>query len=802
MARYLNPSKIGLLALLELYTEEAIPSDAIHPVLSFITTHVLHHHTPPDATLSRWSKAERTANLVTSIRDFEKLLSVYPVVKGMPGRKLWDQFLAKLWGINSLEALHSFFALVTSLLKKTGGSERKDDDEEEEGGEEAEKSKIKLSRNSPLGAFVRKSWTEFHSLTFEQAAHLWKSLIRYRQPTAQAYLRHRQPTAQSYFLRRKDASLERLAFDDVLLLGAGNGEWDADGVEALAAVAYGDVLACDEGGTVPVSTDDIEALVEFQIQRMQKYGDRVPVEIQRQFEQLLRDSFLIPSLTHYLSFLNAWRAGDYTTAFDYVHRYFDYTMQYRDRLFYQYALMNLAVLQADFGCYREAVSAMLETVSTARENRDMTCLNFALNWLFHFGRAHPDLVQDLESHSMLGAGKESLAFLRVKARESGMWTLWSSVLLAESKMALVNGDSVATSVENLVRSSQIIVERNLKSMFGSQLSLQAALWTRLGLGHLSSCASETFLRCHARNSVFDDELKHTCRISFALAQRGKYDDALHRLDSLDENSLRSWKPSQYWLKHRAIVKLKRDLCHNNLDAARRLLDQLLQSKADDLEPDMALVVDSLHIDYLERRGDLQAAMAEIDALMVRLRDDGRDVAMSIKLLLLKAALLDRCGRPLRAFSAAVRATNMAWRARLLACLWQAVGALSTMLVSLAEFDAAVRLLTAVVPRALECDAAAPAAQLYSVLADAHMGLAGNMEPKSSRRTECLKRALRAVQKALDHYSAVEDVERQCESMAKKAMIMKLTGEATLAANYAAAYVELRKRAEALSLDGA
>ncbi|RCI13689.1 hypothetical protein L249_8218 [Ophiocordyceps polyrhachis-furcata BCC 54312] len=821
MARYLNPAKIGLLALVELYAEEAIPSDAILPVLSFLTAHTLHQSpsssssSSSSVTTPRWNKAERTANLVVSIKDFERLLSEYPVVKGMPGRKLWDQFLAKLWGIDSLDALHSFFASIPALLKKTreeSSKERGGDEQEEAEAaaaaaaeEEDGKTKIKLSRNSPLGAFVRRSKTEFHRLTFEQSTQLWKSLIRYRQPTSQSYLRHRQPTAQPY-VQRGTPSLEKLTFDNVLVRAAASGEWDADGVERLVAVAYGThVLAGDdegEGGTVPVSTDDVEALVEFQIQRMQKYGDRVPVEIQQQFEHLLRDSFLIPSLTHYLSFLNAWRAGDYTTAFDYLHRYFDYTMQYRDRLFYQYALMNLAVLQADFGCYREAVSAMLETVSTARENRDMTCLNFALNWLFHFGRAHPELVHDLESHSMLGAGKESLAFLRVKAKESAMWTLWSSVLLAESKMALVNGDSVAKSVENMVRSSQIIVERNLKSMFGSQLSLQAALWTRLGLGHLSSCASETFLRCHARNSVFDDELKHTCRIAFALAQRGKYDDALHRLDSLDENSLRSWKPSQYWLKHRAIVKLKRDLCHNNLDAAGRLLDQLLQSKADDLEPDMALVVDSLHIDYLERKGDLQAALAEIDALMVRLRDDGRDVAMGIKLLLLKTALLDRCGRPLRAFSAAVRATNMAWRARLLSCLWQAVGALSTMLVSLAEFDAAVRLLTAVVPRALECDAAAPAAQLYSVLADAHMGSAGNMEPKSSRRTECLKRALRAVQKALDHYSAVEDVERQCETMAKKAMIMKLTGEATLAANYAAAYVELRKRAEALSLDGA
>ncbi|PHH72588.1 hypothetical protein CDD80_4425 [Ophiocordyceps camponoti-rufipedis] len=796
MARYLTPAKIGLLALIELYTEESVPSEAVLPVLTFITSHILHDSSALGSREARWSKAERTVSLVISIGDFEKLLSGFPVVTGMPGRKLWDLFLAKLWDVDSLDAMHAFFETVPAMLAKAKGEGRSGEEDEDEEDEEKEDEdqpstkKIKLARNSPFGAFVRRCRLEFQRLAFHVCTELWKDFVRYRQTTAA-------------YLRRKNPSLGRLGFDKVLLLG-GQDDWDPDGIAALAAVAYGDMLDGDESGTVAVSTDDIEGLVEFQIGRMQKYGNRVPVEIRLQFEDLLRDSSLVPSVRHYLSFLDAWRAGDYTTAFDDLHRYFDYTMQYRDRLFYQYALMNLAVLQADFGCYRDAVSAMLETVSTARENRDMTCLNFALNWLFHFGRAHPKLVHDLESHSMLGAGKESLAFLRVKAKESGMWTLWSSVLLAESKMALVNGDSVATSVEHMVRSSQVIVDKRLKNMFGSQLSLQAALWNRLGLGRLSACASETFLRCHARNSVFEDELKHTCRLAFALAQRGKYDEALRRLDALDDDdSLRwSWKPSQYWLKYRAVIKLKRDLHHGNLDAARRLLDQLLQSKADDLEPDMAFTVDSLHVDYLSRRGDIRAALAEVDSLMSRQRSEGRDVAEAVKLLLARVSLLDRCGRPLRALSAAVRATDMAWRARLLPCLWEAVGALSSMLVSLAEFAAAVNLLTAVIPRSLECEADAPTARLYSILADAHMGLAGAAEARSSRRTELLTRALRAVQKALDHYSAVEDVERQCEAMAKKAMIMKLTGEAALAADYAAAYVELRKRAEALSLDGA
>src|SRR5262249_21929140 len=147
----------------------------------------------------------------------------------------------------------------------------------------------------------------------------------------------------------------------------------------------------------------------------------------------------------------------------------------------QYALMNMAVLQADFGCFREALTAMLESVSIAREKQDAYCLNFALSWLYHFGLAHPRLVTELEPTSIASSAREGLAYLRVKARETGMWSLWSSALLSEAKMGMAAGESVATAAELMVRSSQIIVERNLANMLGSQAQLQVALWTRLGL---------------------------------------------------------------------------------------------------------------------------------------------------------------------------------------------------------------------------------------------------------------------------------------------------------------------------------
>ncbi|GAB1312023.1 APC5 protein [Madurella fahalii] len=802
MSRYLAPAKIGLLALIQLYVEGAVPTDAILPVINFLTSNLLDHDLTSMSArpTDRWKKADSIIKLTLSVHHFEEVLGPYPAADRLPGRRLWDRFLEKLWGIDSLHTLHEFFGHLPNLLAKTKAQLR----QMAESGE-SPPSGVLLSRNSPLGVFVRRLNHEFSNLQFNHASELWMMFVKYRQPTA-AYWRRRNP------------HFSRLSFDSVLM--SGEHEWGPQ-TDELAVAAYGNMLLVDDNGAAPpVSTDDIESLLEFQIAQVQKYGSRVPADIMERFQSLLKSSRVVPSLSHYLQFSESWRSGDLPTSFDYLHRYFDYTMQNRDRLFYQYALMNLAIVQSDFGCHKEALSTMLEAVSIARENRDTVCLNFTLNWFFHFGKGHPDLVRELEDNSMLGSGKESLSFLRAKAKETGMWTLWSSSLQAEAKFGMANGESVSTALEHLVRSSQIIVERNLKSMMGTQLSLGITLWDRLGLASMSTMACEVFLRCHKLNSVFDDELKITCRLAGLLAGTGKYDEALAKLDNIDGNALRSAKSNQYWHLYRGLFKLRRNLHHNNLEAAEALLSQLLQSGPEDIDRDMLFVIDTLHIECLTRRVDLAAAYGKIEDIMAPLRGDHRDLALRIRLLLAKVHLFDRAGRPEKGFSIAVRAAGMAWRARLAPLLWQAVGALARILAALGEFAAAADLLVAVLPRCLESDTAFAAATLYNLLADAWVGLVGEMGEGgrgaaaatsaasasasasaatsaagdgdggelARERGRMLARAHGALDAAFKCFSAVEDVDKRCEVMAKKAALYRAEGDHVRAEECADAYL--------------
>ncbi|KAH8884272.1 hypothetical protein GQ53DRAFT_662214 [Thozetella sp. PMI_491] len=778
MARYLTPAKIGLLSLVELYSEAAVPNDAIVPVLSFLTSHILDGEASyqPSQPGDHWQKVDSTVNLMLNAKDFEKLLG--PIPSSMPGRRLWDKFLDKLWAIDSLHALHDFFDRRLWLLAKTKEQLRQDT--------ALDGPPIPISRNSPLGTFLRQSHLEFTRLPFHNVSELWNSFVIYREPTARQW-------------KRRHPGAGRLSFDTVL--ANGEDEWGPN-IDNIAIVPYAGVLLPEQPVDLPVSTDEVESLLEFQIRQMQQFGNRVPTVIRERFRHLIDASAVIPSLAHYIKFLDAWRSGDYSTSFDYLYRYFDYTMQNRDRAFYQYALMNLAIVQSDFGCHREAVAAMLETVSVARENKDMTCLNFALNWLFHFGRGHPELVKELETNSTLGNGKENLAYLRVKAKESYNWALWSSALLSEAKMGLSAGDSMASAFESMVRSSQILVEHNMKNMFGAQSLMAVTLWDRLGLPSLSEMSCEVFLRCHKRDSVFDDEMKIICRLSGLLAGRGRYSEAFEKLENLlESNAMRSWKPNQYWHKYRGLLKLRRDLHRGNLDSADILLSQLLQSRPEDLDPDLVYLVDMLHIEALTRHGDLSAAFAKVEDSLAELRDNNKDIALRVRLLLHKAHLFDRAGRPQKGFTIVMRAASMAWRARLIPLLWHAIGALANVLTSLGEFTAATSLLLAVLPRCLECDTAYTSGLLYSLLADAYIGQAGDVQdvqsraPGGKKQMEFLNKADGTLDLALKHFSAVEDVDRQCEMLAKKATVMRVMGNDNLAEDCAAKYLALRKDAD-------
>ena len=170
-----------------------------------------------------------------------------------------------------------------------------------------------------------------------------------------------------------------------------------------------------------------------------------------QLRNMLGSAGVVLRQSHLVKFFDAWKAGDYTSAFDNLHRYYDYAMQTRDKIHYQYALLHMAILQADFGCFGEAIAAINETIATARENQDMTCLNFSLSWLNHMSKAYPKQMKGVGYMGMLGSERDGLTFLKAKAKEAKMYSLLSSTLLNEAKLCLstVSGGRCSSQARSL-----------------------------------------------------------------------------------------------------------------------------------------------------------------------------------------------------------------------------------------------------------------------------------------------------------------------------------------------------------------
>lgn len=247
MSRFLMPKEISLLALISVYCEAAVPSDGILPVLTFLARHIGTESTRDSPNLTkedRFQKAQDDINLIQSIKAFETLLQPFPAAVGLPGRRLWDLFLAKLWAIDSLDALHHFFEQLPSLLANKDDIRRMV--EPEEG---ATTNRIALTIHSPFALFVRRAHLEFSRIQFSDASNLWKGFLVYRQPTATAWIRRNPASASS----RIDKFLEDSGSD-----------WGG-GAADLESIAYGDLTSFN----VPVSVNCLDNMIEFQVAQMQ-----------------------------------------------------------------------------------------------------------------------------------------------------------------------------------------------------------------------------------------------------------------------------------------------------------------------------------------------------------------------------------------------------------------------------------------------------------------------------------------------------------------------------------------------------
>ena len=277
------------------------------------------------------------------------------------------------------------------------------------------------------------------------------------------------------------------------------------------------------------------------------------------------------------------------------------------------------------------------------------------------------------------------------------------------------------------------------------------------------------------------------------------------MDDLNPEITRSLKYRQFWIVYTGLMKLRNSLHKFSTPSSRT--NKLTTSRVDLIAADhylaqlranpppnhdVSFAAELLAIDLHTRRGEYYAAMEAIERHAESMRNDGSDMFQAIKLMVMKARIWIEAGLPQKGFSVAIRAASLSYKARYLPVLWEAIGALCGILLSLKEFSAAAKLLQSIAPQVLEYDDCCLTADTFRSLADSQMGMAGLAKAGSLKRKDSMAKALEYLETAFGEYSKIQDINGQCETLAKRATIMHLHGDFVLANDYAAKHLELRR----------
>nr|QEJ80696.1 putative anaphase-promoting complex subunit 5 protein [Teratosphaeria zuluensis] len=733
MPRYLTPGRVCSLVLIEIYLSGEVASNARLPLLSFIASriHATIQHEQADVTDLLDDVEQDASALSSTLRQWET---------GVPGRSLYDHFLSRLWALDGLDSLHVFFEQLGQLIALSRPSEN---------GERS------ITRASPIGQYLRRCCVEFTRLQFNDTQNLWNSFVSFRAAT------------YDFWASRNPEAARKLQADQGVIAFSSDGR-QSDSMRLHA-----------EAG---VSAEDVDRLLTASIHRLQKLGTRLPDDVHGKIQKwiVLQSDQNTHSLRHFLAFFEHWKAGQYTMALESLHRYFDYSLVTKSgsesmRVYYQYALLHLSVLHADFDCWEESIEAMDECIATARENHDTGCLNFALSWLLYLRQAKPtNSSSPFGALSGLTAGGEQdeILFLKTKAKDTRNWSLLSSTLLEESKLEMYRGGSNAKSAELIVQSMFLNVQHDLRTLMPAAGLFHGATIDRLGQASLTNRIYEGLAANADILSPITDRVRATCVLANGVL-----------------------KLQQRVTGFTLLVQCLRSLRRGDEDQSRYSLAALqpLRSSGD---PEMEYEIQLLELESLIRRQELPEALRITNARIKQLKSNaGSDIAQRLHFLVLKARIFAAAEQPLKAFSIALRAASTAQRLHLIPTALEAIAGLANILNDLKEFDASRALLESAMPLMLETRHSQLVAQSFVIIGESHVGMAGYLcLPGSMEQLQTLRVGEAFIDRGKEAYAKLEDRAGMLECQAMKIRLAEWAGDDNLAAQAEAQYAQILHQA--------
>jgi anaphase-promoting complex subunit 5 len=730
LTEFLAPYKIVLMALIAAYCAGILPKDTHRPLLSIIINYIegpSHDNNKPrpttvptlDSILISITKACTRADPINGERN---------------ARDIEKRVLHALWTLRSLDSLHSFITKARSLLVKNMS-------EGQALMAHVSSSAVPtylLTTSSFLGKFILRCIEVFDSLEFDKADMLWKSFVNFRDNSKKEWV--------------KRGNLSVTDFHD--LFGSSKKDDDPSFLKSLLEKLPVTGSEVDQQINV-VSQEDLTALVTYQVELLETYGTPTPLQLEHIFNNMAQsETGKIPQI-HYISYLQCLRESDYEGAFKALHRYFDYKISNREGPLYHYALLSLASLHAGFNCDGEAIRAIEEAISVAREKKDMACLNYLLTWLFNFLRDRPNL-----KHDFYVSSNQLLQFLKFNAGECSK-SLHSLAYQSEAAHMMMEGGSLCATLESFTKAQHIsLSEGACSSSFIDYCSLVSSFWFRQGNSALSEVYCDIALKI---STSISERVNILIRLAHQKFLKGDIDSAFEIFEEQEKIISGNHRLLRSVSSHRMILLLTQCLRLGHYSQAEDYVVKLeAQSNP---EIDIAGHISLLKAELQIKMGNVGKAFRIVNEKLETLANADTNKFWFIRFSILKCHILAISSSPSRALGMSIQCFEVALSYGYLNPLLHSVLQMGFVLVRLEQYRDAKDLLWEALPKFESLADIQLKSGLYKVLAATMIEL----HPCEHDTTESVTRVIQSLELAIDGFKKISDLHqvKECLELQQK-----------------------------------
>ncbi|CAK9439887.1 uncharacterized protein LODBEIA_P39870 [Lodderomyces beijingensis] len=557
----------------------------------------------------------------------------------------------------------------------------------------------KIGAKSVFGTFVMRVCAQYELLEFDGCAQLYQSFVGFRESTSTKFVNTR-----THYRHHEEQEEEEQGQDEV-----NDDDEDDDVVGERLYNALEHQLSKigakrsrnkkSAAVTISRSKLDMEKLVDRQIAVLESHGTPTPGYLREILNMMTNvgtgsgghepNFHAVPSC-YYLNYLEHLACSDYNSAVDSLHQYFDYMVSNNSKYFYHFALVSKASLHSFFGEDKQAIDAIVEAISVARENKDNATLTYILSWFYNFMQNKPWLWQSQDLFSK--ESQEHLLDFLIKKSSSVNSSLLAINLGFETMRLVRNGScGVDEYMGNLAKTMFIAVNDDIgATTFVRCAELASCVWQMVGVTPLAQAYGDLALRYSLKSS--DNVSILSRRLYREFSQGRDRDKCVSEMADLkssyflhnDDDSLYNSIQIRY-----LMMQAKISLIQGRARMARELISVLLDSDCKDLELKTELLM--LEIEVCKAFGNYSDALDKLAAIPVS------DGYLMLRLNILKCEIFHLSGNPYRVLSTVVQSIESCRRFGFVALLIQAQTCLISMLSSLGYEKDAARLRDEIMP---------------------------------------------------------------------------------------------------------